>query len=114
MWAGSAAPSLIAACAAAATASTRTSALAPLGTVGTINCQPSSCVHLRHCGASAGSTSAIAGLGGCAAALHASRLMAQTAADFLDQLLNVVGLLQGGDGKNECIVLLQVLLQLLR
>src|SRR5271156_4347762 len=106
----------MAACVAATTASTRPSALAPVGTVGTINRQQSSCVHLLHCGASAGSTNAMAGLGGCAAALHAnaSRLMAQTPADFLIQLLNVVGLLQGGEGKNEGVVLLQVLLQLLR
>jgi hypothetical protein len=56
----------------------------------------------------------MAGLGDCAATLpQTNKLMAQTAADFFDQLFNVVGSLQSGDRKNECVVLFEILLQLL-
>src|SRR5664280_1250308 len=69
--------------------------------------------------ASAASTSAMAGdFAGVACAATAPRarrlIMPQARTDFLDQLLNFIGLLERGDGEHVAVVLFQVLLQLFR
>src|SRR3954453_9208773 len=79
--------------------------------------QPSSCVQLCHCAASAGSTSAIAGdfAAGCPSSAPPSRLIvAQTRANPLGQFLDIIGLLQGCHREHEAIVLLQIDLELVR
>src|SRR5271157_3731842 len=114
----------MAASTAEASACTRISILAfalgrPSGPAGAITCQPRSFVQVRHCAASAPSTSTMAGDfagAACAAAApRASRLiMPQARTDFLDQLLDFIGLLERGDGKDVAVVPLQFLLQLFR
>src|SRR5271157_3632692 len=101
-------------------ACTRTSILAlESSAAGAITCQPRSFVQVRHCAASAPSTSAMAGgfTGvACAAAVpRASRLiMPQTRTDFFDQFLDFIGLLERGDGEDVAVVLFQLLFQLFR
>src|ERR1035437_3302499 len=98
----------------------RTSILAlAASAAGAITCQPRSFVQVRHCAASAPSTSAMAGdFAGvaCAAAAPRARrlIMPQARTDFLDQLLDFIGLLKRGNGKDVAVVLFQLLPQLFR
>src|SRR5437879_6005365 len=97
---------------------------------GVTTCHPRSRVQSRHGAASAPSSSAMAGgffgavwaaAGWAAASGHCkdksaqpSRLMPEARADSLDQFFDFIGFLEGGEGKNIAVVLLQVRLQLLR
>src|SRR3954447_74935 len=73
-------------------------------------CQPSSFVQVCHCGASAGSTTAIAGV--CAWA-GSALIMTQAAANALGQLFNFIRLLEAPHRNHVCLVLLQLHLQVL-
>src|ERR1035437_6849406 len=85
-------------------------------TAGTSACTRASTLALA---ASSPSTSAMAGdfagVACAAAAPRARRLITpQARTDFLDQLLDFIGLLERGDGEDIAVVLFQVLLQLFR
>src|SRR4051812_17934578 len=72
--------------------------------------QPRSLVQVCHCGASAGSTSAIAGVWPWAGR---ALIMAQTAANAFGQLLDFIGLLQAPHRNDVSLVLFQLLLKVL-
>src|SRR5436309_3844682 len=101
---------------AAATARTRWSRLALAAAVGTRTRQPGCFADVCHWAASAESRRAMAGARracstACALARpHAARLTAQTSADLLDQLFDIIRLLEGRNGEHVPIVLFQVLL----
>src|SRR4051812_45245304 len=111
MRAGSA-PALMASRTAAARVSARASiSFASAG--GAMMRQPASIDQVCHCGASAGSTSAIEGVWADAAAASA-RLMPQTRANAFRQFLDLIGFLDGRQRKDVGFVLFDILLEVLR
>src|SRR5579863_7124680 len=116
---GSASDFSMASAAAAARDCARVSTPAFGSSGGAITSQSRAFTRICHCPASAGSGSTmagcLAGAGWAIAGVITSRLiMAQAAADFLGEFLNVFGLLDGRQGDYETVVLLQFLLHLLR
>src|SRR4051812_40495370 len=116
MRAGSAARDSTACATAAASACTRASAVSAEDGA-TITWKFAALPHASHCAASAGSTTAIAGRGSACgkakAASHWSRLIvAQAAANFLDERFDLIGFLQSGNRNHVAIGLFDLLLQL--